>query len=225
MIFSIAAPPSTRPSPPDPFADRYHAYQKLVRDAQAALEKKDYPAGIDLFTRAIEISPFVPAHYYHRGLAGYRLGEHAKAIGDFDKALILDARLASAYLYRGLCRLKRGEYRQALADYNAALGINPDDATTHNNLAWLYASAEDERFRDGVKALEHASKAARLSKERNAEILDTLARSCFINGKLNEAVDAERKALRLDPENGTFKANLRSYEQAVSDHKPTLSNQ
>jgi hypothetical protein len=40
----------------------------------------------------------------------------------------------------------------------------------------------DESFRDKTKALEHAKKAALAIKERNAEILDTLARACFING-------------------------------------------
>ena len=40
-----------------------------------------------------------------------------------------------------------------------------------------------ENIQDKAKALEHAKKAAELSKEDNAEISDTLARVYFINGQ------------------------------------------
>src|SRR5881397_1331914 len=142
LALFLAASPSTQPASGDLFAERYRVYQQLVRDAHAALDKRDYPAAIDSFTKVIQISPFVPSHYFYRGLASYRLESYAAAIEDFDRALLLDGRLTSAYLYRGLCRLKLGEYERALDDYHAALGLNPDDPTTHNNLAWLYASAE-----------------------------------------------------------------------------------
>jgi len=141
------------------------------------------------------------------------LSRHEEAIGDFNRALALDPRLASAYLYRGLCRLARSEYEPALHDYTAALDLDQDDATAHNDLAWLYATAGDAKFRDPVKALEHARKAAQISKEKNAEILDTLARALFVNGKIQEAEETEKKALNLDSDNKTFKDNLSTYSR------------
>ena len=116
-------------------------------------------------------------------------------------------------MYRGLCRMNSGEYREALRDFKSALKQRPKDASIHNNLAWLYATAKDEKFRDKIKALEHARKAAELSKERNAEILDTLARAYFINGKLKEAIETEKKALKLEPGNEKFKAKLEEYKK------------
>ncbi|HYS77263.1 MAG TPA: tetratricopeptide repeat protein [Candidatus Dormibacteraeota bacterium] len=141
------------------------------------------------------------------------MSRHEEAIGDFNRALALDPRLASAYLYRGLCRLARSEYEPALQDYTAALDLDQDDATAHNDLAWLYATAGDAKFRDPAKALEHARKAAQISKEKNAEILDTLARALFVNGKIQEAEETEKKALNLDSDNKTFKDNLSTYSR------------
>ena len=198
---------------PEDLARRYRAYQALVREASAAIERAQYEAAVEACTKAIALSPFTASHYFYRGLARYRQGRHEEALGDFDRALALDPRLASAYLYRGLCRVARGEYGPALQDYTAALGLNQDDATAHNDLAWLYATASDGRFRDPAKALEHARKAAQLSKEKNPEILDTLAKALFINGKLEEAEATEKKALNLDPENKTFKENLGTYRR------------
>ena len=57
-----------------------------------------------------------------------------------------------------------------------------------------------------------SAKAADLTKEKNAEILDTLARAYSINGKIKEAVETERKALKLEPGNEEVKAKLEEYK-------------
>jgi len=134
---------------------------------------------------------------------------------DFGKVLIIDPGMSSAYVYRGLCRERLEKYKDALNDYTKALELKPNDAAIHNNIAYLYVSANDESFRDKVKALEYAKKAAELSKEKNAEILDTLARAYFLNGMVKEAIDAENKALKLEPYNDEFKGRLREYEKAI----------
>ena len=195
------------------FQKQYRSYQGYVRAGHTALNKKRYIEAIDNYSKAIEISPFVASHYYHRGLAWYRKGDKKRAIKDLDKVTILDPRYTPAYVYRGLCRMKREEYREALGDYKSALRLKPKDASIHNNLAWLYATAKDEKFRDKIKALEHAKKAATLSKERNAEILDTLARAYFINGKVKEAVETQKKVVKLEPGNEAFRKNLGFYEK------------
>jgi tetratricopeptide (TPR) repeat protein len=197
------------------FAEKYRVYQTSIREAKTALDKKDYQKAVELYSKALEMSPFEALNYYNRGIALYRLGREREAIDDFDRVLILDPRISTAYIYRGLCRMKSGEYQGALSDYQKALEFNPKDASLHNNLAWLYATAKDEKVRDKIKALEHAVKAAEMSNEKNAEILDTLARVYFINGKIRDAVETEKKALKLEPNNEKFKENLREYEKAT----------
>jgi tetratricopeptide (TPR) repeat protein len=197
----------------DDFAASYKAYKDHVQSAAAAFQKKDHATAITSYSKAIEMSPFEINSYYNRGIAYFKTGKEKEAEEDFDKVIIMDPRMSSAYVYRGLCREKLGKHKDALNDYTRALELKPNDAAIHNNIAYLYVSANDKSFRDKAKALEHAKKAAELSKEKNAEILDTLARAYFINGKVNEAVDTENKALKLEPYNDEFKNKLKEYEK------------
>ena len=199
----------------DDFAEKYRAYKDHVQSASAAFQKKDFASAITNYSKAIEMSPFEINNYYSRGIAYFKSGKEKEAEDDFDKVIIMDPRMSTAYVYRGLCRERLGKYKDALNDYTKALELKPNDAAIHNNIAYLYVSANDESFRDKVKALEHAKKAAELSKEKNAEILDTLARTYFINGQIKEAIDAENKALKLEPYNEEFKGKLKEYEKAM----------
>ena len=77
---------------PEDLAARYRAYQAVVREASAAIERGQYAAAIDACTRAIALSPFTASHYFYRGMAQYKLGKQEEAIADFDRALALDSR-------------------------------------------------------------------------------------------------------------------------------------
>jgi tetratricopeptide (TPR) repeat protein len=197
------------------FAEKYRTYKDHVQSASSAFQKKDFATAITSYSKAIEMSPFEINNYYNRGIAYFKSGKEKEAEMDFDGVIIMDPSMSSAYVYRGLCREKLGKYKDALSDYTKALELKPNDAAIHNNIAYLYVSANDESFRDKVKALEHAKKAAELSKEKNAEILDTLARAYFMNGMVKEAIDAENKALKLEPYNDEFKGRLKEYEKAT----------
>ncbi len=199
----------------DDFAGRYHVYKEYVQSASAAFQKKDFASAITNYSKAIEMSPFVASHHYQRGIAFYKSGKEKEAKEDFDRVIVMDPKMSAAYVYRGLCREKLGKHKDALIDYTKALELKPNDAAIHNNIAYLYVSANDESFMDKAKALEHAKKAAELSKEKNAEILDTLARAYFIKGMVKEAIEAEKKALKLEPYNDEFKTKLKEYEKAM----------
>jgi tetratricopeptide (TPR) repeat protein len=197
----------------DALSKQYRTYKALIKTGKVSLRKKDYQTAIDKYSKAIEMSPFEASSYYSRGVALYKSGKVKEAEEDFDRVILLDFRMNSAYVYRGLCRVSGGKYKEALSDYKRALNFKPNDAGIHNNLAWLYAIAADEKVQDNARALEHAGKAAELSKNSNAEILDTLARAYFINGKVNDAVETEKKAIKLSPDSKQFKDNLKMYEE------------
>ena len=199
----------------DDFAAEYRSYQSAVRAGKAAFNKKDYQKAITHYSRAIELSPFEVSFYNDRGVSYFKSGKYKEAVGDFDKVLVMDSRRYSAYVYRGLCYEKSGNYIGALKDYTSALGMNPKDASVNNNLAWLYATSKNAQIQDKAKALEHAKKAAEISNYRQAEILDTLALVYFINGIMKEAVEAEQKAVKLEPGNEGFKKKLEKYEGAM----------
>jgi tetratricopeptide (TPR) repeat protein len=195
------------------FAATYKVYKGHVQSGSEYLRKGDYQQAIVHLSKAIERSPFEAMLYFNRGIALFKSGKMKEAEEDFNNALILDQRMVNALSYRGLCREKLGKEKAALEDYTRAMQQKPDDVSIQNNLAWLYATAKEEGVRGKLKALEHASRAAALSKEKNAGVLDTLARAYFINGKVIEAIETEKKAIELEPNNKEFKENLASYER------------
>ncbi len=86
--------------------------------------------------------------------------------------------------------------------YEASLKLNPENPHVLNNLAWLYATAEDPRFRNPARALDLAKSAAGLLEEPH--ILDTLAECYYVNGQYSKALETARRALRLARENRTY---------------------
>jgi Zn-dependent protease with chaperone function len=94
------------------------------------------------------------------------------------------------------------KYAQTITAYEQSLAIKPDNPHALNNLAWLHATCDVQKFHDPQKALYLAEKAAGL--EQSPYILDTLAESYFANGRLEEAVESEIKALELTVTNRTY---------------------
>jgi len=61
-----------------------------------------------------------------------------------------------------------------------------------------------------------AVRAEEMTKEKNAEALDTLAREYIIKGKKAEAIEMEKKSIDFEPENKEFKENLAIYHRDVN---------
>jgi len=100
--------------------------------------------------------------------------------------------------------------QKAVDAYEKALKISPMNAEVNNNLAWLLLTAQDKDIRNPERALILAQTAS-LLKERGY-IVDTLATAYWANGLTTEALAAEAKALRLDPENhGYYQAQIEKF--------------
>ncbi|MDU9050228.1 MAG: M48 family metalloprotease [Candidatus Electrothrix sp. Rat3] len=101
--------------------------------------------------------------------------------------------------------LGQGKETAALHAYEKALGNLPVSSELANNMAWLLLTAKDRSLRDPVRALDLARSAARFSEQ--GYILDTLATALWANGRVDEAVVAEKKAVELDPDNRAYYQN------------------
>ena len=100
--------------------------------------------------------------------------------------------------------------------WEKSLALEPDNAQVLNNLAWHYATCEDERFQDPTRALAMAKLAIQL--ERQPHVWDTLAESYYVNGMRREAVEAGRQALALARKKRTYyEDQLNKFNDAVLD--------
>lgn len=112
--------------------------------------------------------------------------------------------------------LARKDYKAAYKLYEKAADQNKDNAMLQNQLAWTILTRKDipDDERDLKLALKLAERGVKGSEGKDASILDTLARAQFMNGKKDEAVATQTKAVKLadDDNRKELQANLDSYK-------------
>lgn len=109
-------------------------------------------------------------------------------------------------------------FEDAEKQYLITLNLKPNEPEALNNLAWLYATAEDRRFRKPQEALKLSFMAAELDPQPH--ILDTLAESYFINGYYTEAIETIKIAISKKPSDMTyFEKQLKKFEEREKNNK------
>lgn len=105
-------------------------------------------------------------------------------------------------IYLGDFLQSRQMEKKAVEAYDRALTLSPMNAELNNNLSWLLLTAKDTSIRNPDRALTLALTAAMINER--GHILDTLATAYWANGMIDEAVEAEQRALHLDPKNQPY---------------------
>jgi tetratricopeptide (TPR) repeat protein len=103
---------------------------------------------------------------------------------------------ANALLAR-ILMVELHDTKSAVKQYYRILEIKPDHIEAFNNLAWIFATTEDESLSNPAEAIKLAEKACALSKRKNAQLLDTLAAAYASSSRFKEAVETAEKALKL----------------------------
>jgi uncharacterized Ntn-hydrolase superfamily protein len=94
-----------------------------------------------------------------------------------------------------------------------ALASESTSPEVYNSLAWEFAL----RQKYPEETLEAALKAHALAPE-DANIMDTVAEAYYAAGSHQEAVDWEKRALMIDPENEFFKNQLEKFQSALENN-------
>ena len=160
----------------------------------AWLGKREYDKAIADYNEAVRLDPMFAAAYIVRGRAWGSQKEYDKAIADYNEAVRLDPTDATAYADRGGLLADLKKYDQALADFNEAVRLEPTSAGAYRGRAWFRATCPDEKYRDGAKAFDEATKACRLTEYKEAFRLGTLAAACAEIGDFQKAVEWQEKA-------------------------------
>jgi tetratricopeptide (TPR) repeat protein len=178
----------------------------------------NYELAIKDYSEVIRLKPTGETWeaYQNRGILYGRTGRYQLAVEDFDNAIRLKP-TATAHNGRGNAYRFLGLYEQALESFAQALRLDPRFVSAYNNQAWLLATAQDARYRDGKKATELALRACELSNWKRADYIDTLAAAHAEAGNFAEAVQHQEKALTIgrltEAQGEKARARLELYRQ------------
>ena len=116
-------------------------------------------------------------------------GDLQASIDAYERILKMDpdhlqARYVLAQLY-----ITTKQYEKAEVTLLRLIKERPEDFTLLNNLAWLYATAEDPAIRDGQKAIDYAQKAMVLA-PNDHHVWSTLSEAYYVSGEYEKAYRA-----------------------------------
>lgn len=132
------------------------------------------------------------------------LGEAQGLAGDLDaavaslrRAVEADPSLIRAWDFLGVTLHSRGDVAEAVDAFRKGLALKPDNPSIANELAWILATARDDKLRDGAEAVRLADVARAGPAGSNPSVLDTYAAALAEAGEFEKAVAAVRRAIEL----------------------------
>jgi tetratricopeptide (TPR) repeat protein len=143
-----------------------------------------------------------PRHQQAHNNVGFILmkrGRAHEALRHFRHSLQIDPLSPSVQYNAGIAFSSVGNAEAAIGHFRKALQLQPDWLPVLTDLAWTYATAFEDRFRDPRVAVQLAERAAILTGRRDAKVLDVLAAAYAAAGQYDRAVDVIGQALGLNP--------------------------
>ena len=145
---------------------------------------------------------FLDAYSFLRaGMANERTGNYPQAVRIYQRGLEVDPDNAELLNSLGFALFQQGQSDEAVLALEKALTVDPKHAKAHNNLALASIDL-------GELEIAEAHYRESLAVEPNAAIYNDLGFVLERQGLIEDAADAYREALGLDPESGTVHYNL-----------------
>jgi len=183
------------------------------------LEKQgNFDAAVKYYYEALRIKPRFAKGHNKLGIIMALQKKDKEAIFHLYKAIRIDSHYADAYCNLGIIYANQRNIENAILHFKKALYLNPNMAQALYNLSWILASCEDERFRNGEKAVKLAERLFKITQNNQPLALDALAAAYAEAGKFDEAVTVAKKALELALKQGSnelvlgLKKRLRLYQ-------------
>ncbi len=165
----------------------------------AYMLQRNMPKAIEDLTAAIELSPDNSLDYVIRATAYEMNGNYEAAVADISKAQELGETKSFLYVARGRALMKLARYDEALADFDRAISKNPILASAYYAKAMLLAACPDDTKRDGVQALQCATRGYELSDKKSIYLSAQAAAQAECQN-WESAIDLQTRALEAAPE-------------------------
>ena len=163
------------------------------------------------FHELVRLTPGDAEAFYNLALIALDSKKEEKSLQLFKQALERDPGHAFAHYHMAAILAQSNRVKEGIVHYNKALQLRPDWPDPANQLAWLYATHPDERFRNGREAVKLAERACRVTEFKEALYVDTLAAAYAEAGDFEKAIEAAENGLELAESAGreTFARDVR----------------
>ena len=152
---------------------------------------------ITKYQEALRIRPHYTRAHESLAIALSRKGRFEEAIRHFSEVLRMEPDDAKVHFNLAISWVLQGRIDNAITEYREALRLRPRWSMPLDSLAWIFATSEDPRFRNGVEAIRLAEQASKYTSYKEPIMLDTLAAAYAEAGRFNEALLAGEKAMQL----------------------------
>eukprot|EP01018_Ginkgo_biloba_P019667 Gb_23011 [translate_table: standard] len=129
-----------------------HAEQLRLK-GNMQVQKGEYVAAVNSYSRSIELNPLVAATYANRALCYMKLESIREAEQDCTEAIRLDQCYIKAYYRRAIVLQQLGDLRGALRDLKVAMEYLPQDQEIQNRFKEINMLIEQESLKDEPSSL------------------------------------------------------------------------
>lgn len=151
----------------------------------------------EMFQKALVFHPDNANVYNNLGVTLLEMGDFRGAKKALQKSLEIYPEHINARYNLGLALWSLGKTDRALQEYRNVMSVKPDWAIVANSLAWVLATDQDPKNRNGEEAVKWAQVACAGDGSQNPEYLDTLAAAYARSGRFEDAVETAERATEL----------------------------
>jgi len=145
-------------------------------------------------------------------------GNTAEAISLFKDALKADPKSRNAWFGLATVYIQIKDYATAEKILLRLAEVYPKDVAIKNNLAWMYATAENPKFRNAAEAVKWARAAVFLS-PASPELWSTLTEAHYLAGDYDKAFRAVEHLMDIAPREKLSRAQARIYAEQYNKCK------
>ncbi len=149
------------------------------------------------FSEALRLDPKNVRAHNNLGHAFASRGQVDEGIRHYQEALALNPDFADAHVNLARALASQGRFQDAVRAQREARRAAPTWVVPMADLAWLLATAPDERLRQPDEAVRLAEQAVQLTGRQNIAAFDALAASYAAARRFEEAVAAQEAAVAL----------------------------
>ncbi len=151
---------------------------------------------------------------------------YAAAADAYERVLEIDPENKQARYIISHVYINSKQYAKAVKLLNELIEENPEDFQLKNNLAWLYATADNPAYRNGEKAIELAQEAMVLA-PNDHHVWSTLAEAHYVTGDYEKAYRDIKHMANLATRygNGITKEMVDGYNEQINKCKRALDSQ